>query len=285
MAFVGGTGVTVPADAWQDPVFSKDLSFYLFDLPFYGVLLRFLFTTTLFAIVVFWATARGWQIYERLQRFREAGGRMEEFDAGPNPLLLEGATRTGFARILGSLLLVALAVWFFLGQYGLLLNQHTFMTGMDYVDENVSLPLRWAVVLSLLAGVPLLWSRKLKILAGLIAGAFIANAFLPAIVRALYVTPNELVIEREYIARHLEATVEAYNLNEGAEKVFSASPDEQLDVEAHSTLVDNIRLWDTQRSPTPSPRFRLSGLLRLLRHRHRPLRDRRQDQTGVALAA
>lgn len=246
MAFIGGTAVQAPPDAWQDPVFGRDLSFYLFDLPFYGVLLRFLFTTTLFSIVVFWATARGWQIYERLQRFREAGGRMEEFDAGPNPLLLEGATQTSFARVLGSLLLVALAAWFFLGQYGLLLNQHPFMTGMDYVDENVSLPLRWAVVLSLLAGVGLLWARKLKVLAGLVVGALVANALLPAVVRSVYVEPNELQLERSYIARHLEATVEAYGLNRGQERMFSASPVEQIDVDAHATLVDNIRLWDTQ---------------------------------------
>jgi len=245
MAFVGGTGVAVAADAWQDPVFSKDLSFYLFDLPFYGVLLRFLLTTTLLSVIIFWATARGWQIYERLQRFRESGGRMEEFDAGPNPLLLEGATETSFARVLGSILLVAAAAWFFLGQYRLLLNTHNFMTGMDYVDEVVSLPLRWVVVVSMLAAVPLLWSKRLRLAGGIVAGALIANALLPAVVRAVYVTPNELRLEKPYIARHLEATVEAYALNRGKETEFEASLTEELDVSANATLVDNIRLWDT----------------------------------------
>jgi len=245
MAFVGGAGVTVPGDAWQDPVFSKDLSFYLFDLPFFGVLLRFLFMTTLLSVVVFWATARGWQIYERLQRFRESGGRMEEFDAGPNPLLLEGATETSFARVLGSILLAAAAAWFYLGQYRLLLNSHSFMTGMDYVDEVVSLPLRWVVVVSMLAAIPLLWGRRLKLAGGIVAGALIANTILPAAVRSLYVTPNELRLEKPYIARHLEATVEAYALNRGEETEFQASLTEELDVNANSTLVDNIRLWDT----------------------------------------
>src|ERR1022692_1309431 len=36
MRFFGSRGLTVPTDAWRDPVFSRPLSFYLFDLPFYS---------------------------------------------------------------------------------------------------------------------------------------------------------------------------------------------------------------------------------------------------------
>ncbi len=246
MAYAGALDIQIPADVWQDPVFSKDLSFYLFDLPFYFVLLRYLLGLAVFAIVVFWASARGWQLYERFQRFRTSGGATEEFDPGPNPLLLEGATRTSFARILGSVLLVGAAAWFFLGQYSLLHNQHNFMTGMDWVDENVRLPLRWLVVAALLVAIPLLWGRKLRAAFGVVAAAVVANALLPGIVAAIWVTPNELEYEREYIARHIEATREAYDLRTGEEVTFEASTDEALDVEAHATLVDNIRLWDTE---------------------------------------
>ena len=103
MAYVGASGVTPAADAWTDPIFGEHLSFFLFSLPFYYLLLRFVFVTAVFAILVFWAAGRGWQMFERLNRFRESGGAMEEFDPGPNPLLLAGATRTSFARVLGSL--------------------------------------------------------------------------------------------------------------------------------------------------------------------------------------
>jgi uncharacterized membrane protein (UPF0182 family) len=246
MAYVGSLNIQVPADAWQDPVFSKDLSFYLFHLPFYYVLLRYLLGLAIFVIVIFWATARGWQIYERFQRFRSAGGSTEEFDPGPNPLLLEGATRTNFARILGSILLVGAAAWFFLGQYSLLHNQHTFMTGMDFVDEKVRLPLRWLVVAALLGAIPLLWARRLRIALGVAVIAVVANALVPGLVDIIYVRPNELSLERDYIARHIEATREAYDLRSGEEVPFEVSTEERLDVQAHASLVNNIRLWDTK---------------------------------------
>ena len=245
MAYVGAQGIAAPADAWADPVFGKNLSFFLFSLPFLYLLLRFVFVTAVFAILVFWLTGRGWQIFERLQRFREGGGSMEQFDPGPNPLLLAGAASTSFARVLGSLGLVAAAAWFFLGRYQLLMNQHPFMTGVDYVDENVTLPLRWIVIAAFLIAVPLLWSRSVKLAAGVVAVALIANAVVPTIVASIFVRPSELDYERPYIERHIAATSEAYGIATGAQQLeFPTSPIEHLGEETDQNLVDNIRLWD-----------------------------------------
>jgi hypothetical protein len=43
MRFFGSRGLAVPPDAWRDPVFSRPLPFYLFDLPFYSDLIGFMF--------------------------------------------------------------------------------------------------------------------------------------------------------------------------------------------------------------------------------------------------
>jgi hypothetical protein len=247
MAYVGSQGITVPPDAWTDPIFDKQLSYYLFSLPFLYLLLRFVFVTAVFAILVFWATGRGWQIFERLQRFREGGGSMEEFDPGPNPLLLAGATRTSFARVLGSLGLIAAAAWFFLGRYQLLMNEHPFMTGVDYVDENVTLPLRWVVIAAFLAAVPLLWTRRVKVAVGVVAVSLIANALVPAAVSWAYVRPSELTHQRPYIAQHITATSEAYGISRRTRELeFATSSVEHLAAETDQTLVDNIRLWDVR---------------------------------------
>ena len=245
MAYAGSRGVTMPADAWADSVFGHDLSFYLFDLPFYNQLLRFVFGTAIFSIIIFWAAGRGWQLFERLRQFRAAGGKVEEFDPGPNPLLLSGATRTNFARILGAVGLLAFAAFFFLGRYTLLMNSHAFMTGMDWLDENVSLPLRWLVIFASLVAIPLLMQAKLKLALGVLGVSLLLNSAVPGIVQVVHVRPNELEVERPYIQRHIEATTEAYALRARArEQDFSLSSSEQIDINAHGTLIDNIRLWD-----------------------------------------
>lgn len=245
ITYFGSLDAPAATASWQDPVFGHDISFYFFDLPFYKQLLRFVFVSSLFAAFIFWASARGWQIFDRIRQYTAAGGKMEEFDPGPSPLLLHGATSTSFARIVGSIILAAAAITYLLGQYDLLLNQHAFMTGMDYVDEKVVLPLRWLVVAALLGSIALVWMKKLKIAAAGVIGAFLLTTMVPGLVRWAHVRPNELTIEIPYIERHLEATVTAYGLNRGTEKTFNASVD-GIDVNAHATLIDNIRLWDTK---------------------------------------
>ena len=62
MRFFGSRGLTLAPDAWRDPVFSHTLPFYLFDLPFYSEVLGFVFVLAILCALVFWVTARGWQL-------------------------------------------------------------------------------------------------------------------------------------------------------------------------------------------------------------------------------
>ncbi len=66
MSFFGSRGLPVAPDAWRDQVFSHTLPFYLFDLPFYSGMLGFVFALAILCALVFWATARGWQLAERV---------------------------------------------------------------------------------------------------------------------------------------------------------------------------------------------------------------------------
>lgn len=247
MAFVGSLIADFDAQMWTDPVFNEELPFYLFQLPFYTQLLRFVFVVAVFSSLVFWASGRGWQLFDKLKQFRAGGGSVEEFDPGPSPLLLPGATRTSFAKILAGIGLTSVALWFYLGRYSLLMNQHTVLTGMDYVDENVTLPLRWVVIAAALVSIPLVTRMKLRLAVGLLAGSLIANMVLPEVVRRVWVQPNELELEKPYIGRHIEATIQAFGLaTRATEQSFQSSQAEEIDVSAHGTLVDNIRLWDVR---------------------------------------
>jgi hypothetical protein len=245
MSYAGSRGVTLPPDAWKDPVFGRPLSFYLFDLPFYSELLSFVFGLAILCVLVFWATARGWQLAERFQRWRRQGGLPEQFELEPGALLLPGATSAGFIRVILAVVLVGLAVWVLLGNYRLLLSQHAFMTGADYVEEKITLPLRYVLALAALAAVPLVWTRRYGHAVIGLAVVLGLQLVAPGVVRAVYVRPNEISIERPYIERHIEATRAAFGLDRrSTERMFSASSREAVDAAAHSTLLENIRLWD-----------------------------------------
>ncbi len=245
MRFFGSRGITVPAGAWKDEVFSRGLPFYLFDLPFYSQLLGFAFVLAILCALVFWATARGWQLAERFRY----GGMMDESGrtlvVGPNTLLLPGATRAGIVRIIGVILLLGFAAWIFLGNYELLLNSHAFMTGADFVDQKITLPMRWVLIVAALGSVPLIWIRKYRLAIIVVASFFILQLAVPSLIEAVYVRPNEISIERPYIERHIEATISAFGLDRNSvEKPFVPSAAATVDPVQDKTLLDNIRLWD-----------------------------------------
>jgi uncharacterized membrane protein (UPF0182 family) len=246
MRFFGSRGLAVAADAWKDQVFSRGLPFYLFDLPFYSQVLGFVFVLAILCALVFWATARGWQLAERFRYGRLRIDSGNTLVLGPNTLLLPGATRAGFVRIISVILLLGFAVWVFLGNYELLLNSHAFMTGADYVDEKITLPLRWVLIIATLASLPLVWMRQYKKAAVVVISFFVLQLALPGIVHAVYVRPNEISIERPYIERHIEATSIAFGLNRNATERPFAPPIGQpaIDPVQDATLLDNVRLWD-----------------------------------------
>jgi len=238
MRFFGSRGLTLPPDAWRDQVFSRPLSFYLFDLPFYSEVVWFVIVLAILCALIFWATARGWQFWIR-------GGGLRTLDRGARALMLPGASRSGFVRIIVALLLLGLAALFFLGNYDLLFNSHAFMTGADYVDAKVTLPLRWLLIIAVLAALPLAWTSRYKKAAVVVLTFFVLQLALPAIVSAVYVRPNEISIERPYIERHIQATTAAFGLNRSStERPFTASGQQTVDAVQDATLLENIRLWD-----------------------------------------
>jgi len=170
---------------------------------------------------------------------------MNRIDLGR--LLLPGAARVGFVRVIAVILLLGFAAWAFLGNYELLYASHPFMTGADFIDEKITLPLRWLLIIASLAAVPLVWRARFRNAILLVVGFFVLQLAVPAIVHAVYVRPNEISIERPYIERHIKATVAAFGLNRNAsEHPFTVSGQAAVDPVQDATLLQNVRLWDMQ---------------------------------------
>jgi uncharacterized membrane protein (UPF0182 family) len=236
--YFGGAHATA-ATSWQDPVFANPLTFYLFELPFYSDLLGLVLAIAVIAAIIYWVTARGWQLRHSVPDWSEAR------EINLSQLGLGGALETRFLRSLGAVFLLALAVRFYLGRYSMLLDEHgSFMVGVDYVDQNIALPLQWVLIASCVLAAAVLVAGKWRLVAIVIL-AFIVRNVVPPIVSAAYVRPNEISIERPFIARHIAATRSAFGIDQRTEEIdFQAKPEERIDLAKHKPLLDNVRLWD-----------------------------------------
>ena len=237
LRFAGSRGLTSP-EGFHDPIFGKPVTFYLFDLPFWSDLRGFLFAVVIVTILVYWITARGWQL-----RFT-----LPEITRGPldlSLLRLSGGLESRFLRGALAFFLVALAARFYLGRFEMVWNQHRFMVGVDYTDDHFALPLYWLVIAALIAGAGLVMLRR-WIVAGIAVGGSLVLLFIvPGIAGALYVKPNEISLERPYIQTHIEATRAAFGLADSVHEIeLHTDPNGTIDTSKHKPLLDNVRLWD-----------------------------------------
>ncbi len=236
--YLGSQGLAGEATAWQDPVFQKPLAFYLFSLPLYRSVYGYVLALAILAALVYWLAARGAQLREQLPALR-SGGDIELTD-----LRLEGGLESKFLRFTAVLILLVLAVRFYLSRYSLLMQDHSFMVGVDYVDENVRLPLLWLYVAACLLGaIGVVLGQWRAVL--VLVPVYVLNVAAPWAVSTLYVRPNEITLQRSYVAKHIEATRAAYGLNQRVTEVeYSAKLETKVDVAKNRLLLDNVRLWD-----------------------------------------
>jgi uncharacterized membrane protein (UPF0182 family) len=239
--FAGSRNLTAAASGWRDTVFDKPLSFYLFDLPFYGMLRSYVLALVIVSILLYWLAARAWQLRYKLADMAQT----REID--PAIFRLEGGLESRFLRGAAVFLLMALAVRFFLGRYEMVYNVHgSFLVGVDYVDLHIGLPLQWLLIAACFAAAGLLLAGR-WILAASMSLALVVAFVVPQLVSALYVRPNEISLERPYIQTHIHATRSAYGLEQHVKEIeFQADPNGTIDTARHKDLLDNVRLWDYQ---------------------------------------
>jgi len=241
--FAGSRHLAAAAAGVKDAVFGKPLSFYLFDLPFYLLLRSYVLALVIFCILLYWVAARAWQLRYKFPDLRDHMG-MVNVDAS-SLFRLEGGLESRFLRGAAVVLLLAMAVRFYLGRYEMVYNDHgSFLVGVDWVDQNVGLPLQWLLVAGSIAAAALVWMRR-WILAASMAVVLLISFLAPRLVSALYVRPNEISLERPYIQQHIHATRSAFGLEQNVSEVdFPAQPDAPIDVAQHKPLLDNVRLWE-----------------------------------------
>ena len=219
-----------------DPLFGRDLAFFVFDLPFFRMLLGW--GTTLVI-----ATLALTLVIYVLQRSLVLTSRGPRLAAGARSHLL----------VLGALLLVLLGVGFWLDRFELVYSPRGIVFGATYTDVHASLPVLGALavlaVLCAVACLAQLATGGFRLVAGgllVLAAVWVGGlGVYPALLQRFSVTPNELNAERPFIVHNIRMTRQAYGLDRIEEREFPA--DERLDaraLERNAPTIKNIRLWD-----------------------------------------
>jgi len=219
-----------------DPLFGRDLSFFVFVLPFWRLLYGWAITLVVSTIILTLA------VYV-LQRSLVLTTRGPRLAAGARTHLLA----------LGALALALTAVGFWLDRFELVFSPRGIVFGASYTDIHASLPaLGVLTVVGAVAAVACLAQIArpgLRLVAGglIVLGLVwvIALGIYPALLQRFSVTPNELVAERPFIEHNIRMTRQAYGLDRIVEQSFPA--DETLDaraLERNAPTIENIRLWD-----------------------------------------
>jgi uncharacterized membrane protein (UPF0182 family) len=224
-----------------DPVFGRDVGYYVFALPVVAGTQALLFAVLFVALLLSAASyaARG-------ELGRTPGGSLRATLASGRHL-----------AVLGALLLATTAAGIWLVRLPALLQSTTGpLVGASYSDLLAGRPgLHVSAAAALAAAAWLLvqaWrGRAVRGAIGAVGGfalvSVLARVLVPAAVQRLVVDPTELTREAPSLRRHIEMTRRAWGLDRVERRELSGiARIGAAEVAANHATVENVRLWDVE---------------------------------------
>jgi uncharacterized membrane protein (UPF0182 family) len=225
-----------------DPQFGKDISFFVFDYPFYRLALGFAFAIVLLALI---------------------GSLLTHYVFGGLRLQTPGQKLTGAARVQLSVLLgiflVLKSVAYWLDRYGTVYSgRGTVYTGASYTDVHALLPAKnilvFVAAICAVAFFANIFFRNTVLPAAalvlLLFSSLVIGVAFPAIMQQFVVKPSADQREAAYIERAIESTRDAYGLADvqyvdyASDSSDSTSTPTSADLVADSQTIQNARLLD-----------------------------------------
>lgn len=249
---------STPFDS-ADPIFGKNIDFYLFKLPLYQQLLTIGIIVTFLLIVV---TVGFFFIMRTLMPPSEDSiYYMNEFPKRPNVISLSSIPKnelfiSALRKIvfLGMIIFLLVSAKYFLRTFELMYSTEGVAYGASYTDIHVTLiGYRVAAAVSLVSAFIFafgLLKRRFKLAVSgpvLLFSVNIIFAIAGFVVQQLIVEPDEIGKEKEFLVYNIEHTQEAFALDD---VTISEFPVEQSlvrqDLIDNATTVENIRINDAR---------------------------------------
>ncbi|MEZ8220788.1 hypothetical protein GG496_000955 [Candidatus Fervidibacteria bacterium JGI MDM2 JNZ-1-D12] len=236
----------------SDPVFGKDLSFFLFRLPFWRFIYGYLIGAGFLALGL---TAAYYAFYAFVDLAL----------TGRYPTTLRSQIRAMMSYatpLIRTHLLVLAATLLFLGAIHFRLNMFELLYGKvgdeavwgaGFTDLKIRLPALWVLTIVFIVGGFLVlanvwWRPPLKagiVLASVFVIAWLAGNLLPALVQRYVVKPNELTMEKPYLRYNIAMTRLAYGLHRLKDVRYPFRGDLTQEIlDRNKDLLASVRLWD-----------------------------------------
>ncbi|MBM12066.1 MAG: hypothetical protein CL759_08340 [Chloroflexi bacterium] len=157
--------------------------------------------------------------------------------------------------VLGGFLMLSIAAAHVIDVYDIVISTGGLVAGAGYTDIHARIPVLWLMTgIASLAAAAFFISHYyggLRLMLGSfslwVLMALLADLAFPALFQRFQVAPNEFEREEKYIARNIEATRAAFQLDRIKE--VALPPVGNLDaktVAENMHVIDNIRLWDVE---------------------------------------
>jgi uncharacterized membrane protein (UPF0182 family) len=224
----------------SDPVFGRDVGYYVFTVPVVASAIGFLTALTTVALL---ATIALYMLRQDVAAF----GRR---------VTVEPSAQWHIAGLIALLFLLAALRVYFVRVPGLLYSTTGPLVGASFADLHATLTgLRLAGLAALAGGALVLWGTRthrlvwatLRALGVYLGVSLLGVVLYPAIVQQLAVAPNELVKETPQLASHIAATRRAWGLDNVLTRNLTGETGlTQRDIEANQATIQNVRLWDRE---------------------------------------
>ncbi|MBP2027463.1 uncharacterized membrane protein (UPF0182 family) [Acetoanaerobium pronyense] len=253
-----------------DPIFLKDISFYVFTLPIVREVFNFMLGFVVFLMIITFV------LYIVLISIRQPADTGDDLGGKIRTLRTKNSFEViqkramdlalGQIMVIGVIFFLIVSLRSYIAAFGLLYSPTGATYGAGYTDINVTLWIyRIQIFVSLFSAGLLVYSRysgniKVSALGPIaLAGVYIIGFGVQTFVQNIIVSPNELAREREYIAHTIEYTKKAYGLDDINVVPFEATQDLTFeDIENNMETITNISLNDYR--PTREAFNQLQGL-------------------------
>ena len=218
-----------------DPVFGRDISFYVFQLPVFHIIQGWVLTISILSLII---TGAVYLINSVIR-----GVKFE----------MNSSNWVQISLILAFIMFI-LSIGNFLSRWDIPLTEGGLVDGALYTDINIK---KTGLLVLSIVGIIIscillanIYIKNNKIVFGSIISWFvlltIVTILLPMSIQRFVVRPAEYVKEAEYISRNIEFTKKAFGLN-NIENIFLPIDDNtisQQTIAENSETINNIRLWD-----------------------------------------